>query len=186
MRPWFVHFAGLCLAVIVAGSFNLAHAQDSQLPKSQPNSPIFLSVRRPVVNTAYVMHVINAAEHTYRHSHNRFGSWQELYESGALTEAQGTAEEWRRVAFATGPEAVPGHRLTLIVSTDGSAYSTSLREIGNAGCGLSLFSDQTGQIYEGTALDCPKWSNNSAASAAVGIARRESIRHTVNSRLAVC
>ena len=48
------------------------------------------------------------------------------------------------------------YRLTLIVSTDGSAYSTSLREIRNTGCGSSFFSDQTGQIYEGTALDCPK------------------------------
>jgi hypothetical protein len=103
MRPWFVQFAGLCLALVVVGSFNLAHAQNPQLPKYHPNSPIFVSVRRPVVNTAYVMHVINAAEHTYRHSHKRFGSWQELYESNALTEAQGTAEEGRRVAFATGP-----------------------------------------------------------------------------------
>jgi hypothetical protein len=157
MRTWFVQFAGLCLAFIVVGSFNSARAQNPQpVPLNGTSPPIFVSVRRPVVNTAYVMRVINAAEYTFRQSHKRFGSWPELYETGVLTEAQRTADEWRRVAFNTGPEAVPGYRLTLIVSTDGAAYSTSLREVGNAGCGLSLFSDQTGQIYEGTALDCPK------------------------------
>jgi len=157
MRPWFVQFTGLCLALIVVGSFNLARAQNRRpVPQNQPSVPIFVSVRRPVVNTAYVMRVINAAEYAYRQNHKRFGSWQELYQTGELTEAQRTTDEWRRVAFATGPEAVPGYRLTLIVSTDGSAYSTSLREIRNTGCGSSFFSDQTGQIYEGTALDCPK------------------------------
>jgi hypothetical protein len=157
MRPWFVQFTGLCLALIIMGSFNSARAQNQPpWPQNQPSGTIFLIVRRPVVNTAYVMRVINAAEYAYRQSHKRFGSWQELYETGALTEAQRTADEWRRVAFATGPEAVPGYRLTLIVSADGSAYSTSLREIRNTGCGLSSFSDQTGQIYEGTALNCPK------------------------------
>jgi hypothetical protein len=125
MRPWFVQFAGLCPAFIVVGSFNLAHAQNPQpVPLNATSPPMFVTVRRPVVNTAYVMRVINVAEYAYCQSHKRFGSWQELYETGALTEAQRTADEWRRVAFATGPEAVPGYRLTLIVSADGSAYST--------------------------------------------------------------
>ena len=95
--------------MIVAGSFSLARAQDPKVvPLNQPSVPIFVSVRRPAVNTAYVMRVINAAEYAYRQNHNRFGSRQELYQTGALVEAQRTTDEWRRVAFATGPEAVPG------------------------------------------------------------------------------
>lgn len=156
MRLCFVQSMGLCLALLVAGSMMVANAQNQQ---SAQQNPSFVSVRGPEVNTTYVMRVIRAAEYAFHHSHGRFGSWQELYDSGTLWDSQKTVEEWRKVAFVNGPEAIPGYRLSLIVSADGAGYSISLRNMGNDGCGLSLFSGQSGPVYEGVPLDCPKAVN---------------------------
>lgn len=154
MRQWFVRT--MCLALLVAASTGAARAQN-QLPEPTPSNGTFLMVRRPLpVDTTYAIRVINAAESTYRHSRRKFGSWQELYDSGALRDVQRTVEDWRRVSFATGPEAIPGYRVSLLVSADGSAYSISLRDTGSNGCGLSLFSDQSGLIYQGTPLGCSR------------------------------
>jgi len=154
MRHRFVQT--LCLALLVAVSMSATRAQN-QLPEPTPSDGTFLMVRRPLpVDATYAIRVINAAESAYRHNHARFGSWQELYGSGALWDVQSTVEEWRRVPFATGPEVIPGYRLNLIVSADGTAYSISLREIGGNGCALSLFGDQSGLIYRGTPLGCSK------------------------------
>jgi hypothetical protein len=144
----------LCVALLVGGSACIAGAQ-SQLPQQPASGGIFLSVRQPVVNATNAIRLINDAEFAYRSYHRRFGSWQELYDSGALWEAQKTIEDWRKVAFATGPAALPGYHLSLLVSADGSEYSISLRDIASDGCGRSLFSDQKGFIYHGTPLDCP-------------------------------
>jgi hypothetical protein len=51
---------------------------------------------------------------------------------------------------------LPGYHLSLLVSADGTAYSISLRATDSNGCGVSLFSDQSGLIYQGTPLDRPK------------------------------
>ena len=149
----FIQPIGLCLALLVAGSMIVASAQNQQSAKQNPS---FVTVRRPDVNTTYAMLVIRAAEYAFRHSHGRFGSWQELYDSGTLWDSQKTVEEWRKVAFANGPEAIPGYRLSLMVSADGAGYSISLRNMDSDGCGLSLFSDQSGPVYQGVPLDCPK------------------------------
>jgi hypothetical protein len=160
MRQCFVQLMGLCLALLVAGSLSAVSAQNQQSPNQSLSNLTFITVR-PAVNPAYVMRVINAAEPAYRHTHKRFGTWQELYDSSALWDVQSAADQWRKVSFATGPEPIPGYRLRLLVSADGSAYSISLQDTDSNGCGLSLFSDQNGLIYEGVPLDCPKmvdWS----------------------------
>jgi hypothetical protein len=149
MRQRFVQT--MCLALLVAGSVSAASAQNPIPPP--------LVIRRPV-NTTYAIRVINAAESAYREIHKRFGSWQELSDSGVLWDVQKTVEDWRRILlFTTGPDGdgrIAGYRLSLLVSADGSAYSVFLRDAETKGCGLSLFSDQSGLIYQGTPLDCPK------------------------------
>lgn len=156
MRRQFVQ--SMCLAVLIAGSIGAASAQNQQLEKQKqnPSNGTFITARRPVVNTSYVMHVIKAAENAYHQGHRRFGSWQELYDSRALWVAQSAVDEWRRVVFANGSEAIPGYRVSLIVSADGASYSISLRDISSNGCGLSMYSDENGPIYQGVSLDCPK------------------------------
>ena len=156
MRQRLLQIIGLSVVFVVAGSVRSVSAQSQQSPNQTPSPGIFLSARRPVVNTAYVMRVINAAESAYRHIHSRFGSWRELYDSGVLWDVQRAEDEWRKVAFATGPEAIPGYRLNLVVSADGSAYSSSLQDTDSKGCRSSLFSDQSGVVYRGAPLDCPQ------------------------------
>jgi hypothetical protein len=156
MRQRLLQIMGLSVVFMVAGSMRSVSAQSQLSPNQNPSTGIFVSVRRPVVNTAYVMRVINAAESAYRYNHSRFGSWRELYNSSELWRVQKAEDECRKVAFASGPEAVPGYRLSLIVSADGSAYSVSLQDIDSNGCGSSLFSDQNGLIYQGAPLDCPE------------------------------
>ena len=141
MRQRLLQIMGLSVVFMVAGSMRSVSAQSQQSPNQNPSTGIFVSARRPAVNTPYVMRVINAAESAYRHIHSRFGSWRELYDSGVLWDVQRAEDEWRKVAFATGPETIPGYRLNLVVSADGSAYSTSLQDTDNKGCGSSLFSD---------------------------------------------
>jgi len=146
-------FKTICLALLVAASLSGASAQD-QLPDGV--HPPF-TVRRPrPVDASYAIRVINAAESAYRQSHRQYGSWQDLYVSGVLWDVQAAAEPWHIVLFATGPEAIPGYHLTLLVSADGSAYSVALRDTDSNGCGLSLFSDQNGLIYQGSPLGCSK------------------------------
>jgi hypothetical protein len=156
MRQRLLQIIGLSVVFMIAGSVRSASAQNQQSPNQSPSSGIFVSARRPVTNTAYVVRVINAAESAYRHAHSRFGSWRELYDSGVLWDVQRAEDGWRKVAFATGPETIPGYRLTLVVSGDGSAYSVSLQDTDSKGCGSSLFSDQSGVVYQGAPLDCPQ------------------------------
>jgi hypothetical protein len=156
MRQRLLQLIGFCVVFVASGSIRPVRAQNQQWPNQNPTSGIFISVRRPVVNTAYVMRVVNAAESAYRRNLKRFGSWQELYDSGALWDVQKAEDEWRKVAFAKGPEAVPGYRLSLVVSADGTAYSISLQDTDSNGCGFSLFSDQSGVLYQGAPLGCPE------------------------------
>ena len=156
MQRWFVQSICLSLAWAVAGSLSAVSAHGQQSAIQNPSSGAFTSVRRPIINPSYIVRVIKAAENKYHQSHRRFASWQELYDSGALWDVQSAVDEWRKVAFANGPEAIPGYRLSLIVSAEGAGYSISLRDIASNGCGLSMFSDQNGPVYEGAPLDCPK------------------------------
>lgn len=153
MRPLLVRT--MCLALLAVGSMGTARAQNQQ-HESPPSNGTFISVRRAPINTAHAIGVIIAAESSYRQSHKRFGSWQEVYDSGLLWDVQRTEEDWRKVSFAPGPAAIPGYRLSLLVSADGAAYSISLQDIGSNGCGSSLFSGQNGLIYQGTPIGCLK------------------------------
>ena len=152
MRQWLIR--AICLAWLVAGSLTVTAAQN-QMPEPAPSDGPSRFVRRPLpANTTYAIRVVNAAESAYRQIHGKFGSWQQLYDSGALVEVQKAVEQWHRIAFATGPEAIPGYHLSLLVSADGSAYSVSVRDTDSGECGVSLFSDQNGLIYRGAPLDC--------------------------------
>jgi hypothetical protein len=49
---------------------------------------------------------------------------------------------------------VPGWLLTVIVSHDGKSYQLSLRNLGDKRCRFSLFSDESGLIYQGNVIGC--------------------------------
>ena len=99
--------------------------------------------------------VINTAEYNYRHEKGRFGSWQELYASGAVTTVEKSRPQFTGLSLSEAPEVIPGYRLDVVVAADGSTYSVALHRTENQDCGFSVFSDQRGIIYQGKAIDCP-------------------------------
>jgi hypothetical protein len=120
--------------------------------KPQPSSPM-LTDREKAIE---VVRVINAAEYDYRTEHGRFASWREVYASGAVTNLLQTWPKIKDLSISPADEVIPGFRLTLLVAEEGAAYSVALREMKTDQCGLSVFTDQAGLIYEGKIVDCPQ------------------------------
>lgn len=100
--------------------------------------------------------LINAAEYDYRTSFGHFASWPEVYGSNAVRTLLHTWPKIDELSVAPSDEVIPGFRLTLLVGEEGAAYSVTLREMKGNGCGISVFSDQSGLIYEGKIVDCPE------------------------------
>jgi hypothetical protein len=147
MRYSFIRPAGLCLMVVLVILLVAARAQKPQEPDQAQ-----LDRERAVE----VVRVINAAEYDYRTDHGRFGSWHEVCAAGDVTNLLQTWPKIRGLSIAPSDEVIPGYRLTLLVADEGMAYSVSLHDMKTHGCGLSVFSDQSGLIYQGTIIDCPQ------------------------------
>jgi hypothetical protein len=139
----------LCLLVVAVILLVAARAHNSQ--QSPMNRPL-----TPREKAIQAVRVINSAEYDYRNEHNRFGSWDEVYASGAVTNLEQTWPRMKDLSIASGSEVIPGFRLTLLVAEDGADYSLSLHEMEGHGCGISVFSDQSGLIYQGAVIDCPQ------------------------------
>jgi hypothetical protein len=148
MRRSFPRSIGLGLVLLVVGFFLAARAQDF----------------RPAIVPAYIDHarvidvlrVINTAEYDYRRDHGSFAGWPELYASGAVKKVQEEVNQWTALPITAGAEVIPGYFLNLLVSRDERSYLVSLRESGTNDCGFSVFSDESGLIYQGTVIDCPR------------------------------
>jgi hypothetical protein len=150
MRRSFIQPAGLFLMVALV---ILSVAARPQKPQSRSSNSATPTSREKAIE---VVRVINTAEYDYRTDHGRFGSWNEVYASGAVTNLEQNWPKMNDLSIASGSEVIPGFRLTLLVAEDGAAYSLSLHEMQGHGCGLSVFSDQSGLIYQGTIIDCPQ------------------------------
>jgi hypothetical protein len=122
------------------------------------------STARFIDKAIEAIRAINAAEYDYRADHGCCRSWVAVYafdwrtlgslDSG-LTTRRGQRQTWIE-STVPGDEVIPGYRLTLLVADDGMAYSISLHDMKSNGCGLSIFSDQSGLIYRGTVVGCPQ------------------------------
>src|SRR5437773_9415602 len=79
-----------------------------------------------------------------------------LDSAGALNERETDGHEFKvsptNLESETDP--LPGYRLRLLIPSDASSYQLSIREK-TADCGRGLFSDETGVIFEGHAVECP-------------------------------
>jgi len=149
---------GLCLLCVVAILLVAARAQTPQI-ENTGRAP---SPREKAVETA---RIINSAEYNFRKDHNRFGSWSEVYASGAVSDLERTWPNIRELSITSSSEVIPGFRLTILVAEDGASYSLSLHEMQGHGCGISVFSDQSGLIYEGTVIDCPQIADHPGSAA---------------------
>ncbi len=139
----------LCLLIVAVILLVAARTQTTQ--PSPANRPL-----TPSEKAIEAVRIINTAEYNFRKDHHRFGTWNEVYASGAITPLERTWPNMGDLSFTWSSEVIPGFRLTLLVAQDGDAYSLSLHQMEGHGCGISVFSDQSGLIYEGTVIDCPQ------------------------------
>lgn len=149
MRPSFLRFIGVGLALLVVGLTLVVRAQNAR--PGGPAGQVLDHAR--VVD---VVRIINTAEYEYRRDHGSFAVWPDLYTSGAVEGVQKEVDQWAALPISAGSQVIPGYMMSLLVSRDAGSYSVSLHEAGGNDCGFSVFSDESGLIYEGTVVDCPK------------------------------
>jgi hypothetical protein len=106
-----------------------------------------------------VVRLINTAEYAYNKgttkdaadAHGRYASWDELNQSGILKTVEDRFH-MMAIPVSSGPEVIPGHRLDLIVSSDGQSYSLALHNMADGDGLWSVFSDQNGIIFTGSPI----------------------------------
>ena len=141
----------LCFATVLAIVVVAARAQNPQAPNQEQID------RQRAVD---FVRAINTAEYQFRNEQGRFGSWNEISQRVWKISAKRRAENPE--AFAATPDEQAGaephsSNLEVIASADGMKYSVALTDSDTRtqGCGFSLFSDQSGLVYQGTVIDCP-------------------------------
>lgn len=147
MRRSFVRLTTICLLMFPVIWLAAARAQKTQPPTQDEIA------RAKAVEAA---RVINAAEYDFRKNYGHFAAWAEVYNASAVKELLLNWPRIRELSLAPSDEVIPGFRLTMLVGEEGAAYSIALREMKGHGCGISVFSDQSGLIYEGRIVDCPQ------------------------------
>jgi hypothetical protein len=146
MRRSLLQGVSLVSALLVLALFLVARAQNVRPAPQQDERGRAIDVVR----------IINTAEYEYRRDHGSFAVWPELFASGAVGKAQKEVARWIALPISAGSQVIPGYFLNLLVSRDAALYSVSLHEAGSNDCGFSVFSNESGLIYQGTVIDCPK------------------------------
>lgn len=104
-----------------------------------------------------VARLISTAELNYFRVNGGYASLAELVKSGQLRQAAIEFPEnlfaYRAVNLQSDSQPVAGFVLGLLVAADGSAYRLSLTQKTDE-CGLGLFTDERGILYEGKTIDC--------------------------------
>jgi len=154
MRRSLIQSAGACVLILVTVLVVAARAHQAQVTVTTPDKAVEAARIRDKAIEA--VRLINAAEYDYRKNAGHFASWPEVYGSSAVKELLRTWPNIGELSLAGSDEVIPGFRLTLLVGEEGGAYSVALREMQGNGCGISVFSDQSGLIYEGKVVDCPQ------------------------------
>jgi hypothetical protein len=96
--------------------------------------------------------LIDTAEAQYKFAHGTYANYATLLRSGQLKKTGGREFTVLPRNLQSETDPLPGYRLRLLISQDGSSYQLSIQEK-TADCGAGLFSDETGVIFEGHALD---------------------------------
>jgi hypothetical protein len=96
--------------------------------------------------------LINTAEAQYKFAHGIYANYATLLRSGQLKKTGGREFTLLPRNLQSETDPLPGYRLRLLIPQDGNSYQLSIQET-TADCGTGLFSDETGVIFEGHALD---------------------------------
>lgn len=147
MRRSLMQSVSLCLLILAVVFLVAARARNPQ---------VVHPLRTDSDRAIEAVRLINAAEYDYRKNIGHFASWAEVHDSSAAKELLRTWPRIEELSVTSSDEVIPGFRLTLLVGEEGGAYSVALREMKGNGCGISVFSDQSGLIYEGKVVECPQ------------------------------
>ena len=102
-----------------------------------------------------MLRLINTAEAQYKFAHGIYANYATLLRSGQLKETGGSEFTLLPRNLRSETDPLPGYRLRLLISQDGSSYQLSIQET-TADCGTGLFSDETGVISKATPLTLGK------------------------------
>jgi hypothetical protein len=102
--------------------------------------------------------LINTAEARYKFAHAVYADYATLLRSGQLKDTGGREFTVLPGNLQSETDPLPGYRLRLLVSPDGSSYQLSIQE--KTDCGTGLFSDETGVVFEGHPLDADPRQGN--------------------------
>jgi hypothetical protein len=147
----------VAVIALFAGSLLALPGAEAQ----KKNSPTLQDRQREQRSLAINMvRAINAAEANYKKTHGSYATWGTLFSNGDFTDTgtKWSSESYPTVAHAmygSGPEIVPGWKLRLTVSKDGSAYDLSLEDVTDPKCGYAVMSDERGIVRQGKSVDCP-------------------------------
>jgi hypothetical protein len=89
----------------------------------------------------------NSTEHTIKFKTSSFGSLEEVIKLDQLDRDFGV------VLNDSSSATVKDYRLAIVAAPDGQHYQVSVRP--GSGCAPGFFSNESGVIYQGTALGCP-------------------------------
>lgn len=142
----------IAVAIVVSGALVCSALVIAQQQQAPPRNEL---ARLQAVETSgdslqvgiNVVKTIVTAEINQTSLHGRFADWDELYHS---PDAQ---KFWQQFHISQGPQVVPGWALDLVASGGGTHFQISLHNVANK-CGLSVFSSDTGIIYEAGYVDC--------------------------------
>lgn len=149
------HFLGIAVAAVLA-CVGLAMAQSGN--PSRRVAQQAMAVER--VQDSHMLGVslvrfLNNSEADYKAKEGKYADWEELENSAYFLAGKGRWAETEGVTISSGPEIIPGWRLSLVRSADGASYQLMLQNAGDKVCMFSFFSDQSGLIYQGQVVDCP-------------------------------
>src|SRR5438874_9387336 len=109
--------------------------------------------------------ILNTAELNYLHSNGHYALYTELIKSGNLEDAVKASTKNLRTLDSLNLQSIsdplPGFRFRFAVNADGLGYELSLTD-SKAECGESLFSNESGAVYEGKTLECEASAADSA------------------------
>jgi hypothetical protein len=108
-------------------------------------------------NAVGVVRLFVSAENDYFHAHGRYATAFFLIKFGDLertaTQSPENLPAFRKLNLQSDSEPLPSFVLGSVVSADGSAYKLSLTPKIDK-CGLGVFTDERGILYEGKPIEC--------------------------------
>jgi hypothetical protein len=104
-----------------------------------------------------LLRTINTAEAAEASQYGSFASWQTLLAHSSTYMNDWLAKFYAQEAglqFRDLPEILPDWSLRLNVHADGKGYDVMLRDLASKRCAFAAFTNESGIIWHGKAIDC--------------------------------